>query len=233
MIGVAEPDDLGRIPVAFPMPTPVPRPKPGRVDGPHPHMDAGWSGGLSIPIIQTDRLLLTALAEHHRDDWARIDADPRIAEWLGRTGQPDPQRAREDAWRAMALHAGHWALRGYGQWALVLRDDSDTLIGRAGLWHPEGWPGIEVGWTIAPDHQGQGYATEAGLAAIDFAFAHLVIDHSRLVDEVVSVTRPDNAASRRVMEKVGLTDTGTTLELRGHPQVLYRMTRDDWMARIR
>ncbi len=185
--------------------------------------DEDYGGGMRIPDLTTQRLVLRALGERHLDEWTRLQTDPRIAEWLGGVPdpQPDPQTAREDAWRVMAMFAGHWALRGYGQWAME-HADTGRLIGRAGLWNPEGWPGVEVGWMVDSAEWGRGYASEAGRMAVDWAFTTLDLD------EVISVTLPHNTASRRVMEKVGLTDTGTTVTLRGHEQVLYRITRTDW-----
>lgn len=188
-------------------------------------MDSTYAGGMTLPVIQTDRLLLSGLGRQHLEDFTRLQYDPRVAEWLG--GLPDPPRSqqeqREDTWRVIATFLGHWALRGYGQWAVTDRE-TGTFLGRAGLWNPEGWPGVEVGWLIDPEAQNRGYASEAGRASVDFAFDHLGLD------EVISVTVPHNAASRRVMEKVGLTDTGQRIDLRGHEQVLYRITRDAWLA---
>ncbi len=182
--------------------------------------------GMTIPVIETERLWLTALTDHHVDAFSRIQHDPRVAEWFG--GLPDPlpspARQREDTWRLIATFLGHWALRGYGQWALIRRSDG-RFVGRAGLWNPEGWPGVEVGWLVDPELWAQGYASEAGRAAVAHAFDDLGLD------EVISVTVPHNTASRRVMEKVGLTDTGRTVDLRDHTQVLYRIGRDEWRGR--
>src|SRR5689334_1247843 len=75
---------------------------------------------------------------------------------------------REQAWRHIALLAGHWVLRGHGQWALERRAEG-RFLGRAGLWEPEGWPGLEIGWTLRRDAWGAGYATEAARAAIAWA----------------------------------------------------------------
>lgn len=69
----------------------------------------------------------------------------------------------------MALHCGHWALRGYGQWVVERKADA-TLLGRCGLWNPEGWPGLELGWKVARGAWGDGYATEAARAAMHWAF---------------------------------------------------------------
>ena len=63
----------------------------------------------------------------------------------------------------------------------------------------EDWPGIEIGWTLHPDHWGKGYATEAGARAIEQAFAH----HD--VDALYSVILPENAASQAVAKRLGFT----------------------------
>src|SRR5688572_10437242 len=62
------------------------------------------------------------------------------------------------AWRNVAMLLGHWQLRGYGQWAVVERA-SGEVIGRVGLWNPEGWPGVELGWIIKHDRWNHGFAS--------------------------------------------------------------------------
>jgi RimJ/RimL family protein N-acetyltransferase len=96
----------------------------------------------------------------------------------------------------MAVHLGHWHLRGYGQWALV-EQATGGLVGRAGLWQPEGWPGLEVGWLLARSSWGHGFATEAGRAAVRYAFEVLA------ADGVISLIHPENRASIRVAERLG------------------------------
>ncbi len=91
---------------------------------------------------------------------------------------------------------GHWQLRGYGMWALELKATGE-FIGRAGLLHPEGWPDVEMGWMLKPEHRHHGYATEAGTAVLDFAWQHL---H---VQRVISLVRVGNDASDRVAERLG------------------------------
>ncbi len=103
---------------------------------------------------------------------------------------------REEAWGHMAMVAGVWTIRGYGLWAVEIKATGE-LIGRVGVWFPEGWPEMEAGWVIGQDHWGNGYATEAGREALRQAFATLGVDH------VISLIRPDNVASRRVAEKLG------------------------------
>jgi len=105
---------------------------------------------------------------------------------------------RDEAWKQLALWNGQWTLRHSGQWGVELTATGE-LIGRAGTHRPErsGWPGLEVGWTLHPAHWGRGYATEAGAAAVAWAFEH----HD--VDELVSVILPDNTASQAVATRLG------------------------------
>ena len=68
----------------------------------------------------------------------------------------------------MALFIGHWALRGYGWWAVEERATGEFL-GRIGLYNPEGWPEIELGWLLSRQSWGRGLATEGGAAALQFS----------------------------------------------------------------
>ena len=101
---------------------------------------------LDIPVIETERLRLSALAERHFEQYSAMLADPTSTRFVG-DGQP---LDRMNAWRSMAMLIGHWALRGYGMWAVELKD-SGEFIGRIGLMNPEGWPDLEVGWMLRPD----------------------------------------------------------------------------------
>ncbi|MFA6231337.1 MAG: GNAT family N-acetyltransferase [Rhodanobacter sp.] len=145
-----------------------------------------------IPTLETARLRLTALTEKHFDDYAAMLADPDSTRWVG-DGQP---LDRTNAWRSLAMLLGHWALRGYGMWALELKETGE-FIGRAGLMNPDGWPDLELGWMLKPEHRHQGYATEAGNASLDFAWNQL---HAR---RVISLVRIGNQASDRVAERLG------------------------------
>lgn len=107
---------------------------------------------------------------------------------------------REQAWYQMATWLGQWELRGTGQWALEEKT-TGAFVGRAGSHRPEraDWPGIEIGWTLHPDHWGKGYATEAGAAARDHAFA------THDVDALYSVILPENTSSEAVAKRLGFT----------------------------
>jgi RimJ/RimL family protein N-acetyltransferase len=164
-------------------------------------------------------LLLRPLRESDVDAYAAMCADSEIMRYLsdGRTLD------REDAWRQMAMLTGHWTLRGFGMWALEERG-SGAFVGRAGLHYPEGWPGREVGWALARQHWGQGYATEAARAALDHAFDTLGWEHA------ISLIHPDNRRSIRVAERLG-ERFEREATVRGQPAGLYVVSRATWKAR--
>jgi RimJ/RimL family protein N-acetyltransferase len=166
---------------------------------------------VEIPTLRTERLVLRPFREEDLDPWAAILADPEIARHIGGV------RSREEAWRTIATYLGHWMLRGYGQWAVERRLDG-RFIGRAGLWFPEGWPELEVGWTLDRAVWGEGFATEAGQAAIEWGFAELGLMR------IASVIAPDNARSRAVAVRLGM-DLDREVELEGRPVVVYARDR--------
>jgi [ribosomal protein S5]-alanine N-acetyltransferase len=149
----------------------------------------------ACPTVTTERLLLRPFRESDLDRYHDALGQPEVFESLG---QPRPP-SRDDAWEQMAVFLGQWELRGTGQWALEERA-TGRLIGRAGLHQPErvDWPGLEVGWTLHPDAWGHGYATEAGRAAIDYAFEVL------RRDEVVSIIAATNTRSQAVATRLSL-----------------------------
>lgn len=140
--------------------------------------------------LETERLVLRPLAESDLDEFASIVADPVVQKYLG--GPQD----RATAWWTMARILGHEVLRGWSHNAIIEKA-GNRLIGRAGLWYPEGWPGIEVGWMLARPSWGKGYATEAAVAWRDWAFNSLGLS------ELISVIHPENLASVRVAERIG------------------------------
>ncbi len=164
-----------------------------------------------IPEVETERLLLRGFVPNDLDAYASMCADPEVTRYLG--GPVD----RGAAWRSMALYLGHWQLRGYGQWALVERSTGE-FVGRAGLWEPLGWPGLEVGWALARPHWGRGLATEAARAALAHAFTAVGVDH------VISLIDPRNAPSIGVAERLG-EHYRRTIEVHGHAAHVYAIDR--------
>lgn len=100
------------------------------------------------------------------------------------------------AWRIIAMMLGHWQLRGYGQWTVVERTTGE-VVGRVGLFYPEGWPGVELGWVTKRSRWGNGFATEAAGAVLGWTWRCLDVDH------IISIIQPDNAPSIRVAQKIG------------------------------
>jgi len=150
----------------------------------------------ACPTVETERLLLRPFEERDVDAYTAVLQAPEVRASLH---LPDDV-GRYDAWLGIAKWLGQWDLRDTGQWALEEKA-SGTFVGRAGTHFParEDWPGIEIGWALHPDHWGKGYATEAGAAAIEYAFAH----HD--VDAVYSVILPENTASQAVAQRLGFT----------------------------
>jgi RimJ/RimL family protein N-acetyltransferase len=161
-----------------------------------------------MPTLGTDRLLMRPFVEDDLDAYAAMMADPEVVAFLGHG-----PLARDAAWRNMALFLGHEQLRGWTNNAVVEKA-TGRLVGRCGLWRPEGWPGLEVGWTFAREVWGRGYATEAAVAWRDWAFAHLD------ADQLLSVIHRDNARSVRVAERIGHRRLREA-EVRGSPCVIY------------
>jgi len=149
---------------------------------------------VDVPTIETERLLLRPWHDDDLDGYADICADPEVMRHLGH----GITLTRGDAWRQMAMFVGHWQLKGFGTWA-VEEKATRRFVGRIGLHRPEGWPDLEVGWTLARDVWKQGYATEGGRASLDHAWNRLG------VTKVVSLILPENTASIRVAQRLGQT----------------------------
>lgn len=142
------------------------------------------------PVLETERLILRLPEERDFEAWAAFKADPESTRFLGGV------QSRAAAWRALASIVGSWSLRGCGFFA-VEEKGSGRWVGHVGPWYPEGWPGREIGWSIAPEFQRRGYAREAAVAAIDFAFDELGWA------EVIHCIDPDNLPSIRLAERLG------------------------------
>ena len=147
---------------------------------------------MKIPRIATDRLVLRGFEESDLEAYARMCADPETMKYIS-TGKT---LSTEESWRSLAFMLGHWQLRGFGLWAVQERA-SGMFVGRVGLFNPEGWPGIEVGWTLARASWGRGYATEAAKHSMEWGF------ENTNAKELISLIIPENSASIKVSERLG------------------------------
>lgn len=147
-----------------------------------------------VPSIRTDRLLLRGWLPTDREPFVELNADPVVMRFLQ---GPMSAELTDDFLRRINAY---WSEHGWGLWAVEVLDVA-PFIGYVGLWPAPFLPGgggVEVGWRLAREHWGNGYAPEGAAAALEFGFETVGLD------EIVSFTVPDNQPSWRVMEKIGL-----------------------------
>jgi RimJ/RimL family protein N-acetyltransferase len=185
---------------------------------------------MSQVVIHTPRLRLRSWTEQDLPAFAAMNADARVMEYLPKLLTP----AESDALAGRIC--GHFERHGFGLWAAEIVSGA-PFIGFVGLGVPSFQahftPCVEVGWRLAYEHWGKGYATEAAEAALAFGFENLQLD------QVLSFTVPANQRSRRVMERLGMVrssadDFEHPVLPEGHPlrqHVLYRLSRADWTSR--
>jgi RimJ/RimL family protein N-acetyltransferase len=151
---------------------------------------------IEFPLV-TERLLLRPMRRADEDALHEIWSHPTTLAALRHDGDWTRAMSRE----RIADKRAHQAYHGFSIWAVLERDGGE-LVGDCGLQMLEGGPDVEVGWRMAPDRRGRGYATEAGRAALAAGFGALGLER------IVAVAHPANVASRRVMEKLGMTLVG-------------------------
>lgn len=119
----------------------------------------------------------------------------------------------------------HFRTHGFGLWAVELKGEA-SMIGFIGLAYPtflpELMPTVEVGWRLAHSFWGRGLATEGANECVRHAFENLHLD------ELCSIHDPENVASRRVMEKLGMRFDRDTFHPEGTPVRVFKLARDEW-----
>lgn len=163
-----------------------------------------------IPILETERLIMRGWQLEDAGPLAALYGDEALSRYIG---GPLNYGA---SWRMLATEAGHWALRGYGMWALAEKNGA-PFVGFCGLWEPGDWPELEVGWALSSGFHGRGYATEAAARARLYAYE----DMGR--QTLVSYIYPKNEPSKRVARRLGAVSEGEiglrlfTAEVFRHP----------------
>lgn len=171
--------------------------------------------------IDTGRLLLRPPQCDDFDAWAAMMADGEHVRFIG---GPQPPSV---VWRGLMSMIGMWASEGFAMFS-VIEKASGRWVGRVGPWSPHGWPGTEVGWSLARDACGRGYAFEAASAAMDWAF--VTLGWSRVIHTI----DPQNEASKAVARALGSTyiEEGRLPEpFHASPVEVWGQSREQWLAR--
>jgi RimJ/RimL family protein N-acetyltransferase len=148
---------------------------------------------ITTETVETARLLLRPFTEADRDALAGLYADPEVTRFLPQSSRTPEERAA----RTIAFFNEHWEAHGFGVWAVVERA-SGAVIGQCGLNHLPEPVEIEVLYALAKSAWGKGIATEAAAASVQYGFMQAGLDR------IIALAVPENTASRRVMEKIGL-----------------------------
>ena len=150
----------------------------------------------AIPILTTARLRLRDWRDSDLPAFARLNADPQVMVFMPKI------LSREESDASIGRIREHFDRHGFGLWAVEVINGAE-FIGFTGLSIPRFTasftPCVEVGWRLATEHWGRGYATEAAGACLGFGFSQLGLP------EIVSFTTVANLRSRRVMERLGMT----------------------------
>ena len=173
----------------------------------------------NAPVLETDRLILRVPQAGDFERFAEVLGNEEAARYIG-GAQP-----RAAIWRRFLQMPGAWVLQGFGMFSVVEKS-SGRWLGQAGPWKPEGWPGNEIGWTFHPDTWGKGYATEAAIAAIDWAFANLGWD------DVIHCIDPDNVASQALAQRLGSRNLGAVTlpsPFENAPSDAWGQSRAEWV----
>jgi RimJ/RimL family protein N-acetyltransferase len=165
--------------------------------------------------VNTERLRGDRTVPEDLDPWSRVFLADDFAgeEW------PYELRTPEYALEVHDKDRAHWQRFGFGPWSVRERASSD-YVGRIGLDYTRatGRPEVQIGWIVAADHRGKGYATEIATDAIRIAFEVLELD------DVIALITPENEPSLAVAARLGLAEVGE-VEHHGLPHLLFRLDR--------
>lgn len=177
----------------------------------------------------TSRLRLRQWQDGDKEVFAQLNADPEVMRYFPGT------QTREQSDRSIAVWAAELEERGWSNWAVEQVSDG-SFIGFVGLSVPRRalpfMPCVEIGYRLAKEYWGKGFATEAGREALRFGFEELQLP------EVVSFTAKLNLPSQAVMRRLGMRDAHEDFEHPAlpegnplRPHCLYRLKRESWVAR--
>jgi len=162
------------------------------------------------PTLLTARLTLLPLQEADAKTLHRIYQSEGVLRYFPNPHPPPLDKVQ----RFIAGQQAHWQQYGYGDWGILLEGERE-IAGWVGLQYVPELDETEVGFLLDSPFWGKGYATEAALATLKFGFEHFTLDH------IIALVHPENAASRRVIEKCGM-EFMDTLQLWGMELLRYR-----------
>lgn len=173
-----------------------------------------------MPNLETTRLRLEPFAPKHLDGLYEMNRDPEVMRYI--SGRPD---TLENVRASIERVQGRWERLGFSWWAFIEKATGDVI--GAGciqhLGHEEDRP-LEIGWRLHRGKWGLGFASEAAQRMARFAFEDL------RAPLLTAVCDPENLSSRRVMERLGMSDCGTTRAY-GQELAYYELTHAAWQAR--
>src|SRR5713101_8423698 len=175
---------------------------------------------LDGPVIETARLKLRQWCGADIAPNTTMLADAAAGRFITADGKPVTDAFV--GWRNAAIMAGHWVLHGVGMF-VVEEKSSGKFAGRVGPWCPPGWPGFEIGWGIASEFRGKGYAVEAARASIDWAFATFELD------QIMHCIDRENTASQGVARRLGA-EREREIDLFGQLADVWVTRRDRWIT---
>jgi RimJ/RimL family protein N-acetyltransferase len=176
-----------------------------------------------VNVIETERLLLESLEVSRLEEFVSLTADPDVMRYWA----PDAPFTRDVAERNFAASLVHLRERGVGRLWIVAKENGAELGFTEAKYFGESCDDVspdevEIGWMLTPSAWGRGYGTEAGQAIRDEAFERLGLE------SLVAEHHPENTASGRIMEKLGMVFERDVVDVRGWPCRLFRLTRERW-----
>ncbi len=178
---------------------------------------------MEIPTITTARLVLRPFTKEDVDGLHSILSEEGIMRYFPRSTPPSRDRVQ----KLIAKQLSHWETHNFGWWAVEPRADGQsdhTLIGWNGLQYLPETQEVEVGYLLSKAYWRQGLTTEAGRASLTYGFETLGLK------TIIAVVHPENIASQRVIEKLGLTYTGEAVYF-DMPVYRYVIKADDFQKR--
>ena len=169
---------------------------------------------VEVPVLETERLRLRRHRLEDYTDSSRMWADPLVTRFIRQT-----PFTPEETWSRLLRYVGHWALLGFGYWAIEEKQ-TGTFSGEVGFadYRRDITPSLagipEIGWVLAPHAHGRGFATEAVRAAVQWG------DSRFSQKKTACIIAPENIPSIRVARKCGYRELQRTM-YHGEPTLMY------------